>query len=217
VSKDIKKMVGEIRGALDGYPRDQLQEILAYVFKEYVVEGGASATGALAMLDARTELEGLSFAELITWLQLHLDVPELALFEVANGRVHVRTGGRAIALDATRAPEPAPLPQPGPQPTSPLASAAVRAQAAPLQPAPPPSPQTQPPALPTQSIPASSPQPMPPPMASPAGGPTTVPASNPPPTSQPKTQTPATPASTDEKKDEAAGDANSRFSWLEVD
>jgi len=41
-----------------------------------------------------------------------------------------------------------------------------------------------------------------------------VPASNAPPTSQPKTQTPATP---EDKKDETAGDANSRFSWLEVD
>ena len=53
-------MVAEIRGALDQYPREQLQEILAWVFKEYVVEGGtAPAQSALAMLDARTELEGL--------------------------------------------------------------------------------------------------------------------------------------------------------------
>jgi hypothetical protein len=215
VTKDVKKMVGEIRGALDGYPREQLQEILTYVFKEYVVESGAPATGALSMLDARTELEGLSFAELMTWLQLHLDVPELALFEVANGRVHLRSGGRAIAIEAARAGEPAPLPNPAPQPTSPLAAAPVRIQAAAQPPAAAPSPQTQPPPAPASHVPASSPQPMPPPMASPAGGPTTMPASNGPPTSQPKTQTPATP---EEKKDEnAQGDANSRFSWLEVD
>ena len=39
MSKDVKRMVAEIRHALDAYPREQLQEILAYVFKEYVVEG----------------------------------------------------------------------------------------------------------------------------------------------------------------------------------
>ena len=84
-------MVAEIRGALDSYPREQLQEILAWVFKEYVVEGGAApAASALAMLDARTELEGLSFAELVTWLQLHLDVPELAALEVQGNKVQRR-------------------------------------------------------------------------------------------------------------------------------
>jgi hypothetical protein len=220
VTKDVKKMVAEIRGALDGYPREQLQEMLAYVFKEYVVESGAPATGALSMLDARTELEGLSFAELMTWLQLHLDVPELALFEVANGRVSLRSGGRAIAIEAARAGEPAPLPMPAPQPSSPLAPVRIQSSASPpgTTAAPAPPPQTQPPPTPQSNVPASSPQPMPPPLASPAGGPTTMPASNPPPTSQPKTQQPATPASTDEKKDESAGgDANSRFSWLEVD
>ncbi len=97
-------MVAEIRGALDQYPREQLQEILAWVFKEYVVEGGtAPAQGALAMLDARNELEGLSFAELVTWLQLHLDVPELAALEVQGARVSVRAGGRAIPIEVARA------------------------------------------------------------------------------------------------------------------
>ena len=101
-------MVTEIRGALDAYPREQLQEILAWVFKEYVVEGGAApAQGALAMLDARSELEGLSFAELVTWLQLHLDVPELAALEVQGARVSLRAGGRTIPIEvAARAPEP---------------------------------------------------------------------------------------------------------------
>mgnify|MGYP001553405366 CR=1 FL=1 len=128
MSKDLKRMVAEIRGALDAYPREQLQEILAWVSKEYVVEGGtAPAHGALAMLDARTELEGLSFAELVTWLQLHLDVPELAALEVQGARVSVRAGGRSVPIEVARAPEPAPTPpQPPPQalaPTPPAASA----------------------------------------------------------------------------------------------
>jgi hypothetical protein len=151
-------MVAEIRGALDVYPREQLQEILAWVFKEYVVEGGAApAQGALAMLDARSELEGLSFAELVTWLQLHLDVPELAAFEVQGDRVSVRAGGRSVPIEVARAPEPAPAPQPvappAPQPVAPsppVASApTVVSTAQPLGPAPaaapvaPPAPQPQ--------------------------------------------------------------------------
>jgi len=128
-------MVAEIRGALDGYPREQLQEILAWVFKEYVVEGGAApAQGALAMLDARSELEGLSFAELVTWLQLHLDVPELAALEVQGTRVHLRSGGRAIPIEVAQQPPAAPPP--------PVAAPTVAALPAvpPPQPMPPPNP-----------------------------------------------------------------------------
>ena len=99
-------MVAEIRQSLDAYPREQLVEILSYVFKEYVVEGAAPVAGTTALIDARTELEGLSFAELMTWLQQHLDVPELAQFDVQGGRVSVRAGGRAIAIEAARQPEP---------------------------------------------------------------------------------------------------------------
>jgi hypothetical protein len=133
VSKDLKKMVAEIRGALDQYPREQLQEILAWVFKEYVVEGGAApAQSALAMLDARTELEGLSFVELVTWLQLHLDVPELAALEVQGGKVHVRHGGRTVPIEvAARPPEPLPVA---------AAQAPTPPAPPPLQPTPPPNP-----------------------------------------------------------------------------
>jgi hypothetical protein len=145
VSKDLKKMVAEIRGALDGYPREQLQEILAWVFKEYVVEGGAApAQGALAMLDARSELVGLSFAELVTWLQLHLDVPELAALEVQGARVSLRSGGRTIPIEVARAPEPTPV-----QAAPPVAA----------QPAAPPPPQPMPPPNPAPSSHATPPQP----------------------------------------------------------
>jgi hypothetical protein len=155
VSKDLKKMVAEIRGALDGYPREQLQEILAWVFKEYVVEGGAApAQGALAVLDARSELEGLSFAELVTWLQLHLDVPELAALEVQGARVSLRSGGRAIPIEVARAPEPPPqaTPQVAAQPAAPP----------PPQPMPPPNPapssHAAPPQPPANPTPASTPE-----------------------------------------------------------
>ncbi|MGZ3426634.1 MAG: hypothetical protein ACXVDD_17520 [Polyangia bacterium] len=156
MSKDLKKMVAEIRGALDAYPREQLQEILAWVFKEYVVEGGAApAQGALAMLDARSELEGLSFAELVTWLQLHLDVPELAALEVHGARVSVRSGGRAIPIEVAAAP-----PQPAavnPQPAAPVA-APTPAPPPPPQPMPPPNPAPSSHATPPAAPPAAAPE-----------------------------------------------------------
>jgi len=145
VSKDLKKMIAEIRGALDQYPREQLQEILAWVFKEYVVEGGAApAQGALAMLDARSELEGLSFAELITWLQLHLDVPELAAFEVEGARVNLRAGARSIPIEVARHVEPPPV-------------AAPQAAAPTVAPPPVPPPQSMPPPNPAPSSHAAPP------------------------------------------------------------
>ena len=183
-------MVAEIREALDVYPREQLQEILAWVFKEYVVEGGAApAHGALAMLDARSELEGLSFAELVTWLQLHLDVPELAQLEVHDGRVSVRAGGRAIAIEAPRAPEP---PPPSVAPPVPAPPQAMPAPPQAMPPVPVPSPSS-----------SSSPQSMPPP-------------NPPPPSSQVPPAAPANQAPATDKKDDEASPA-SRFSWLEVD
>jgi hypothetical protein len=221
VSKDVKRMVQEIRQALDAYPRDQLQEILAFVFKEYVVEGGA-ATGALAMLDARSELEGLSFAELVTWLQLHLDVPELALFEVAGGRVHVRAGGRALPLEVARAPEPLPTVAPATSTASPstsgpsaTTSAPPATSAAPTTSAPSTSaPSTN--APPATSAPSTNAPPAPgaPAAPRPAPGAGATPPS-------PAANAPASPAApapspSGDKKDESGAPA-SRFSWLEVD
>ena len=190
MSKDLKKMIAEIRGALDQYPREQLQEILAWVFKEYVVEGGAApAQGALAMLEARTELEGLSFAELITWLQLHLDVPELAAFEVDGARVSVRAGARSIPIEVARHAEPPPVAAPAPAVAAPAPRAPV---------APPPQPMP-PPVTPTPSH--AVPPPSPPPAA--------------PSTQQPKSDAPKSDAAkSDEKQEETP---SSRFSWLEVD
>ena len=187
-------MVAEIRGALDEYPREQLQEILAWVFKEYVVEGGAApAQGALAMLDARTELEGLSFAELVTWLQLHLDVPELAALEVQGARVSVRAGGRSIPIEVAA-------------PSRTAAAARRAARAAPAAAAQPPLADSR------RRRRRPPPQPMPPPNPAAAVAPThrrrrrTRRAPPAPPTR-------AADGKSDEKKDDAA----SRFSWLEVD
>ena len=157
MSKDVKRMVGEIRQSLEAYPREQLVEILSYVFKEYVVEGAAPIAGTTALIDARTELEGLSFAELMTWLQLHLDVPELAQFEVQGARVFVRSGANRVPVEAARV-EPAPLPVPAPLQPSPPPVAAPSVTTRPMPSAPQPEP----------SAPPSSATPSPAPPANPA-------------------------------------------------
>jgi hypothetical protein len=189
----VRQLVAEIRGALDVYPKEALAEILTYVFKEYVVEGPLPlAANASALLDVKSELDGLSFAQLVGWMQLHLDLPELALFDVQGERVSVRAGGRMVALDAPQsrpepAPPPAPVQQPPPAPTAP----SVAARPMPVTPTPPV---------------ATAPRPATPPPGAPANAPA-PPSPATPPASQPAAAQP--------KSEE--GDASSRFSLLEVD
>ena len=185
--RDLRSLVAEIRGALDTHSKEEVAEILTYVFKEYVVEGPLPlARGAETVVEAKSELEGLSFAKLIEWLQLHHDAPELALFDVQGERVSVRIGGRLTPLEAQAArPEPLPPqppPQPAPQPAAPATQAAqprVPAQ----------------PAAPTPQRPAPQPA---------AQTPAQTPAG-----AQPQQQK-------QEQKQEEGGDS-SRFSLLEID
>jgi hypothetical protein len=187
----LRSLVAEIRGAIETHSKEEVAEILTYVFKEYVVEGPLPLAGSAAtVVGARSEIEGLSFAQLISWMQLHHDAPELALFDVTGERVSVRLGGRLTPLEAQAArPEPLP-PQPPPQPVAPAQPAApVAAQPA----AAPPRPAAQPAARP--------PQPAAPPPGQPAAAPPAAP--------QPAAAKPA-------DKTTEEGDS-SRFSLLEVD
>ncbi len=95
---NIRDLVGDIREALDRFPREALVEVLTYVFKEYVVEGPAPI--ATAPAEIHDDLAGQSFAEVIRSLQLKLDLPELGLFEVNGDRVTVKIGGRPMAIEA---------------------------------------------------------------------------------------------------------------------
>jgi hypothetical protein len=127
---DLRKIATDIREALSSYPREALADILTYVFQAYVVEG--APTVAAPQPERVQDLEGLSFADVIQTLQLRLELPELSLFEVANGRVSVRVGGElqplVLGADARRVAA-APLPPSGsaPQPaaTPPVAVAAA--------------------------------------------------------------------------------------------
>jgi hypothetical protein len=201
--KNLRLVVGEIREGLERHSREELIEILTYVFKEYVVEGASPlGVGAGALLDARTELSGMSFAELITWLQHHLDVPELGLFDVAAGRVSVRAAGRAVVIEPPRAEPP---PSAAPSTAAPSTAAPSPAAAPSANPSSAASPSAAPmPLTPTPPV-ATAPRPAAAPI--PAGG---APA--------PATPAPggaaATPgaAKTDEQTE-----SDSRFSRLEVD
>lgn len=197
MSRDIRRILTEIRSALDAHPREALTEILSQLFKEYVVDGPAPVgAGAALLLNARTEIDGMSFPQLIQWLQSHHDAPELAQFEVQGERVLVRIAGRLTPLDATTAPQPVPAPAPVASPPPPAAPQAVQAAVRPM------------PVSTTPPVNTAPPRPQP------AGQPAT--AANP---TQPAPQ-PAAPAPAAQPAAaprEESGEAASRFSFLEVD
>jgi hypothetical protein len=138
--QQIRRALGDIRRALDSFSRDALAEVLALVFKEYVLEGQQPMASGANVLDARADIEGMSFPELIVWLQTHVDCPELALFEVSGADVSVRADGRTIRLQAraaapvAAATAPAPV-APAVTPTPPRPAAATAAPATPAPPA----------------------------------------------------------------------------------
>jgi hypothetical protein len=200
--RNLRLLVGEIRSSLEGWRREDLVEVLTYVFKEYVVEAGqALSPGAAATLDAKSELDGLSFAQVITWLQRHLDLPELQQFEVQGERVNLKSGGRSIPVETPRA-EAATASLPPPSTTAPPVAVGAPAPPPPSQSAPPPT--AQPAIISTPSGPVPAPQPLPRP---------SQPTAQPAPAPQPPTAQPASPLTSREE----VSDADSRFSRLEVD
>ena len=122
---DLRDLISDIRTALEPHPREALIEILTYVFKEYVVEGPAPLAATPPAL--AEDFSGMGFAQVIEALQLRLDLPELALFQVQGDRVFLQLGGRQVAIEAQVArSDPPPPPQPlvpaAPSPTSPPGS-----------------------------------------------------------------------------------------------
>jgi hypothetical protein len=117
---DLRKIATDIKEAIASYPREALVDILTYVFQAYVVEGTPPI--AASQPERLAELEGMSFPELIQALQARLDVPELALFEVAQGRVSVKVAGQSVALTVDPRAATAPLPLSPAQPAAPPAS-----------------------------------------------------------------------------------------------
>lgn len=104
---DPRRQNRELREALQRYDREQLVDMISHLFGHYILEGSASDEGAAPRAPglAAGEFSGLSFAEVIERLQLRLTLPELALFEIQRGQVHIRLDGRLWPLraDATAA------------------------------------------------------------------------------------------------------------------
>jgi len=218
---DLREISSNVREAFTEADRETLLDILTFVIKEYVVEGPPPMM--IHQAETLTDLQGASFAQLITAMQTRFDHPELAMFVVDGQQVSVRVGGVMQPLLAARTPmgaTAAELPRP---------AAGVRVVESNVQQRSP-----QPPAPGVQMIdtrPAPAPQPAaataPPPArgvsvrgregATPAPAPAPPAAQGAQPaTPAPSAGQPAAPAS--DKPDAAGGDdASARFSLLELD
>lgn len=197
---DIRELASNVRDAFADADRETLLDILTFVVKEYVVEGPPPML--VHQAERLADLQGATFAQLISALQTRFDHAELAMFVVDGHQVSVRIGGVVHPLIGQRtAPTAAELPRP---------QAGVRvvettlAQRPPAQPAPPPSRGLAVRGAAVPGTPAAPPAPQPP-----AAG------AQPPPAAP---QTPQTQANDKPEGSSTSGDdASARFSLLELD
>src|SRR5829696_846099 len=99
---DLRDIAANVRDAFADTDRETLLEILTFVLKEYVVEGPPPML--IHQAETLSDLQGASFAQLITALQTRFDHPELAMFVVDGEQVSVRVGGVVQPLLAARQP-----------------------------------------------------------------------------------------------------------------
>jgi len=202
---DLREIASNVRDAFADMDRDTLLEILTFVVKEYVVEGPPPML--VHQAETLADLQGASFAQIITALQTRFEHPELAMFVVDGEQVSVRVGGVMHPLVPGRQPAVQELPRP---------AAGVRV----VETAPRPAPAAPPPA------PAQQGQ-APPPVRGlslrgrPQGDAAAPPEGAAPPAQQPPAQ-PGQPAAApqaaaDKEKPEGGDDASARFSLLELD
>ncbi len=121
---DLRRQTKEIQDALSRFDREQLVDILVHVFRTYVLEGASLSSASVSAPPIADELQGLSFPQVIERLQLRLELPELQLFELQGGRVHVRVDGRLqpIELPTARGDAPSHLQVQVAPPSSPAAA-----------------------------------------------------------------------------------------------
>ena len=212
---DLREIASNVKDAFAEADRETLLDVLTFVIKEYVVEGPPPML--IHQAETLADLQGQSFAQLITALQTRCDHPELAMFVVDGNQVSVRVGGVVQPLLPGRQPLSGAADLPRPQ-------AGVRVVETTLsqRPAPPPTaqvPGTAPPprglsirGQPAGAPPASAPQPA---GQGSAGGAASPPAQPP---AQPPAASSAVPAAAPGDKPESSGDdASERFSLLELD
>ena len=214
---DLREIASNVKDAFAEADRETLLDVLTFVIKEYVVEGPPPML--IHQAETLADLQGQSFAQLITALQTRCDHPELAMFVVDGNQVSVRVGGVVQPLLPGRQPLSGAADLPRPQ-------AGVRVVETTLsqRTAPPPTaqvPGTAPPprglsirGQPAGAPPASAPQPTGQGQGS-SGGATSPPAQPP---AQPPAASSAVPAAAPGDKPESSGDdASARFSLLELD
>jgi hypothetical protein len=88
---DIRELARNVRDAFADADRETLLEVLTFVVKEYVVEGPPPML--IHQAETLADLQGMSFAQLVTALQTRTDHPELAMFVIDGEQVGVRIGG----------------------------------------------------------------------------------------------------------------------------
>jgi hypothetical protein len=214
---DLREIASNVKDAFADADRETLLDTLTFVIKEYVVEGPPPML--IHQAETLADLQGQSFAQLITALQTRFDHPELAMFVVDGEQVGVRVGGVVQPLLAGRQPlggGAAELPRP---------SAGVRVVETTLQqrPAPPVTqiPGTAPPprGLSIRGQPAGAPSASAsPPSAQPAQGAGSSGGAASPPAQPPAGPSPAASSAVPTEKPESSGDdASARFSLLELD
>lgn len=207
---DIRDIATNVKEAFADADRETLLDVLTFVVKEYVVEGPPPML--VHQAETLSDLQGASFAQLVTALQTRFDHPELAMFVVDNEQVSVRVGGVVQPLLPGRQPPAAESPRP---------SAGVRVVETTLQQRPPA------PAQPAQP-PAARPEGQAPPpvrgislTGRPSGGGAPAPAREaaPPPAQPSQPAAPPQPPQPDKPEKESGGadDASARFSLLELD
>jgi hypothetical protein len=99
---DLRDLAANVKDAFGEMDRETLLEILTFVVKEYVVEGPPPML--VHQAETLSDLQGLTFAQLIQALQTRFDFPELAMFAVDGDQVSVRVGGVMQPLLAARQP-----------------------------------------------------------------------------------------------------------------
>lgn len=206
---DLREIATNVREAFADADRETLLDILTFVLKEYVVEGPPPML--IHQAETLADLQGVTFAQLITALQTRFDHPELAMFIVDGEQVGVRIGGVVQPLLPSRQPlsgttgagAAAELPRP---------AAGVRVVETTLQQRPP---------QPAASQQGGAPPPVrglamrgQPTAAAPAPAPAAAPAA-PPAAAPPAPGAPA--AAAPDKPDTGGDDASARFSLLELD
>ncbi len=199
---DLRDIASNVRDAFAEMDRDALLEILTFVVKEYVVEGPPPML--VHQAETLADLQGQTFAQVISALQTRFDFPELAMFTVDGDTVSVRVGGVMQPLVAGRQPlQAAEMPRP---------AAGVRVVETTLQ----------------QRPPAPAPAAAPPPVRglSMRGAPTATPGAAAPAAPAPSPAAPAAPAPANsaappapspDKPEGSGDDASARFSLLELD